>query len=64
MMTILHRVSPAASRSDHRHATTRYGAPLGGGLSLLLGLPFALGFYANIAGRPRSPRPFDVDPPL
>ena len=43
--------------------TSNYGALVGGGLSLLLGVPFAAGFYAN-ARHAALARPLMFDPPL
>ncbi len=42
--------------------TARFGALAGGGLSLLLGLPFAFGFYSS-ARQGALQRPLVFDPP-
>ena len=63
MMTILTAFAGGIAFAICDTLTTRYGAPLGGGLSLLLGLPFALGFYAN-ARQAALARPLMFDPPL
>ena len=63
MMTLLTAIAGGFAFALTDAATKSWGAVAGGGLSLLLGLPFALGFYGS-ARQAALARPLMFDPPL